>query len=82
MASPAATADVWESFNQSIDRIAWPSSLRQLTVGNNFDQPIVGATWPASLKHLTIGRCSDEFTVPDEGLMDSSYFNRPVAGVE
>lgn len=52
-------------FNQSIEGVAWPSTLRDLVFGFCFNHPIEGVTWPPSLKLLSFP-------------MD---FNQPIGGV-
>lgn len=61
------TIDLGNCFSGSHERVAWPSSVRELKFGDRFDWPISGArgaVWPASLHQLTFGR----------------HFDQPIAG--
>ncbi|CAM9624225.1 unnamed protein product, partial [Sphacelaria rigidula] len=40
-------------FNQPIERVAWPASLKGLEFGERFDQPIERVAWPASLQEIS-----------------------------
>ena len=54
---------VGSNFNQPIDHVTWPPSLRPIAFGESFDQPIAGVTWPASLRELAFCR---DFSLPSE----------------
>lgn len=47
-------------FNQRIEGITWPTSLKQLTLGSAFNQPIAGAVWPESLQQLSLGEAFNQ----------------------
>ena len=50
-------------FNQALDHIAFPSTLKALTLGNSFNKPLVGISWN-NLKILILG---DDFNQPLHG---------------
>ena len=48
-----------DRFNQIIQGVVWPASVRQVTFGLFFNQPIEGVVWPASLQ-LSFGISFDK----------------------
>ncbi|CAN0496281.1 unnamed protein product, partial [Ectocarpus sp. 12 AP-2014] len=48
------------SSDGSVNSVAWPASLQQLSFGDYFDQPIVGIAWPLSLQQLSFGRAFNQ----------------------
>ena len=50
-----SSVDILWPFNDPIDEVVWPASLRRLTFGDDFNQPIDTIAWPASLTQLTFG---------------------------
>ncbi|CAN0056281.1 unnamed protein product [Ectocarpus sp. 6 AP-2014] len=70
-----------------IERVAWPTSLRQLTFGGGFNQPIERATFSSSLQRLTFGQVFNQpierVEWPDslQALIFGEHFNYPVDNV-
>ena len=39
-----------KNFNESIENVKWPDSLKTINFGNRFNQPIEDVKWPDSLE--------------------------------
>ena len=44
-----------ESFNQSIDKVKWPSGIEKIKLGNAFNQPLDKVNWPSSVRDIEFG---------------------------
>lgn len=48
-----------DGFNQAIEKVAWPSSLRLLEFGESFNQPVEKIAWPPLLEPLDFVKYRD-----------------------
>lgn len=47
-------------FNQPLDDVTFPPTLKHLTFGVAFDQPLQNVSLPPALTHLTLGNCFNQ----------------------
>ena len=60
-----ATLKAWlwvlsSKFNQSLERVSFPSSLLNLTLGDEFKQSVEAVTFPSNLEKLTFGHAFNQ----------------------
>ena len=76
-----------DEFDQSLVKVALPSSLTHLTFGWKFNQPLDNVTLPASLTHLEFGahfnRSLDKVALPSKltHLTLGNNFNQPLDNI-
>ena len=53
---------IWlgHNFNQPVERVEWPSTLKQLRFGHNFNQDVERVRWPRNLEVRERERESEE----------------------
>lgn len=74
------------AFNDSVEAIAWPVSLHEVTFGYVFNQPIARVRWPASLDQVVFRGAFNQRVsgIPWPGALKQltlgGVFNQPITG--